>query len=247
MVHFKEAIALPFQNFKNLTLGALFFSISSAASALGTYAQDNPQLLTFQIGLSFLGILISLVASGYALITARTAIKHKFVLLEFDGLFNFFIKGLLAAIIFFIYSLPVLLLLFITAIVAVFSSFSLNPAALLSMIPAVFVLFILMLLVIYVAPAALLAYIEKDNFARAFDVRFVFSKAFTGLWLGATLASILYSFALLLGAGLLAFIFNLIPLPPLSILLTAIVTSYVSMITTLTYYTMLADAYGEIK
>ena len=243
MVQFKEAIALPFKDFKKLTLGALFFSISSAASALSGYTQDSLQAMAIQIGLTFIGVFISLIGSGYALVTARSAMKHRFALPEFEHLFDLFLKGLLSAIISFIYALPALLVIFITFIIVIFSSVnSGSHLPFLAGIPGFAVGFILLLLIIYISPAAIFGYIENNNFTQAFDLRTVFRKSFTGQWLAATLVSILYSFVLFVVVGALGVLFQFIPFP-LTLLLTAVLTSYVSMIVTLTYYTMLADVY----
>ena len=253
MVHFKEAILLPFQNFKKLTLGATFFLFSALGSLLSSqqgFRNDLPSILVIQLTLMIIGWLLSFVVTGYGLIVACNSIKHRFILPEFENILNLFIKGLLSAVIVFIYSLPALFILFLSIGIIIFTSVSSRSfTPFLAGIPVIVVGLIILLMAAYVSPAALFRYAETDNFGNAFDVRTVFRKAFTGSWLAAMVVSTIYYFFLLIIAGLFMFGLRLFSdsLPYAALLLSAVLISYLSMITMLTYSAMLGDAYGAKK
>jgi hypothetical protein len=196
---------------------------------------QDAKKLVIGIVLSIIPI-VNLIALGYVLENTKSVMKKSYKLTEWKNWGDLFVKGLLFAVISLIYIIPALVV-FLLALGNVFFASLMggvtSPMSILANLPAVgigmFVFIILALLASYVIPAATLNYIVKNKFSAAFDFAEIKKRAFKGEYLVAWLIGGVYSLVL-------AAIFMWIPI---------VGASLATFITSMTTYTMIAEAYAS--
>lgn len=210
MVNYGNAIKRPFTDFGKLVIGIL---------------------------LSILPI-INWFVSGYALECARSASKKKYELPAWTNFGKLFVQGLLASVIGLIYALPAIILLLIGAmgiVAGLFSATAGNMESILPMLltagPIVLIAMVLLVLTAYITPVATINYAMHNKFAKGFDIKVIFKKAFTVTYLVGWLVAMVYMFVLY---GVL----SIIP---------GVGTLLVSFIAAVTSYTIFGEVYSSIK
>ncbi len=147
MADYENAIKRPFQDIGKFVIGALLSIIP----------------------------LVNLVATGYALNCAKTAMRRDHKLPEWTDWVNLFIHGLIVAVIGSIYALPALIVLFAfmgTAFLAMAGDPStIGGVGLGGMGIGFLVFFVLLLLAFYILPAAVMEYV-RNNFSFGSAFRF---------------------------------------------------------------------------
>jgi len=196
--------------------------------------QDGKKLL-IGIVLSIIPI-VNLIALGYVLENTKSVMKKSYKLTEWGHWGDLFVKGLLFAVISLVYFIPamvVLLLALGNVLLAAIISGATTPMSMLANLPAVgigmLVFSILALLASYIIPAATLNYIVKNKFSAAFDFDEIKKRAFKGEYFVAWLIGGIYS-------AVLAVVFMWIPI---------VGASLATFITSMTLYTMIAEAYAS--
>ncbi len=175
MVDYVKAIKRPFTDLKKLCIG-IFFSLPIPLVSLFT----------------------NVAVSGYALQAGKFALENKSELPKWEDYGRLWLNGFLSGIIVLIYSIPIIILLFtvgnrfiidyIRDRVAVLSSLVLQgPISFIESYGTGLIVTLLVSLIIgYFTPAAVLRFIQKGDFKSGFDIRYIFSKAFTSKYLVAT-------------------------------------------------------------
>ncbi len=225
MVNFGEAIKRPFQDFKKLGIGALMYMIP------------------------IVNIVTIFFSSGYGLECAKTGMKKKYKMPEWDDWGNLWIKGFLSFLIGLVYSIP---LIIIAAIILgpILSSnlsalISSNPQAIVSALGAVgsalIIVALIGLLTIYIIPIAIMLFVDKGKFSDAFELGIVFKKAFTSKYFSAWIILMIYSFAVSMVAELLSAITTITVILPL------IIIGFANMILIITSMTIFGEVYSELK
>ena len=149
---------------------------------------------------SFLNIIpiVNLIATGYVLQAAKNTMNKKNELPEWEDWVNLFITGISAAAIGLIYALPGLIALFIGIGSLIFGIFmgSVSATDAASIIAAggipIVIALILMLAAAFIAPMAIMRFVDKGEFSAAFAFGEVTQKAFTGSYAGAWLIMLVY-------------------------------------------------------
>lgn len=212
MVDYTRAIKRPFTDFKKLLMG---------------------------IVLSIIPI-VNLVAIGYQLKCAKTAMSKKFVLPEWEDYGDLFVKGLLMIVISGIYMLLPLVILVLAGGAAIISylggaAAGMEAAGMTAALAGAGIgmgLGLLLALIIsYVLPVAILRYVETNRFGAAFSLGTVFRKAFHLDYLIVWISMILYS-------TILVAILSLVPY---------IGTLAASFITGVTSMTLFGELYAKLK
>jgi len=211
MVDYTEAIKRPFSDLTKLAIGILLSIIP----------------------------IVNLIAAGYTLTCAKTAMKKKYDLPEWKDIGGYFIKGILTAVIGLIYLIIPLGIIVFTAGTLVYAIWT---AILTGTTPAIGSLFVgagfglvvgllLMLFAIYILPIAVLNYIASDKFGAAFEFGQVLRKAFSVSYFVAWIVAIVYSL-------LLAVILMWIPF------IGAPIASFIGGVTA---WTIFGQVYSELK
>ncbi|MGC9310737.1 MAG: DUF4013 domain-containing protein [Candidatus Aenigmatarchaeota archaeon] len=140
-----------------------------------------------------IGIIVSIIpfvnfiAAGYHLACAKTAMKKKFELPEWEDLGGLFVKGVVAeviAILYIILPMAVMVIAGVNAVLSLVTAMASGAqgagmgAALLGAGAGFLLGAILMLIMLYLLPAAILGYVKSDKFGAAFRLGEVFGKAF---------------------------------------------------------------------
>ena len=225
MVNFGEAIKRPFQDFKKLGIGALMYMIPLVNIVTGFFS------------------------SGYSLECAKTAMKKNYKLPEWADWGNLWVKGFLCLLISIIYFVPLAIIAAIMSgpilsdtLSALISS---NPQALVSALGAagstLVIVALIGLLVIYVVPIAIMLFVDKGNFSDAFKLGIIFKKAFTSKYFVAWIIVMIYSWVIVMVAGLLSAITTVTVILPL------VIMGFVNMILVITSMTIFGEVYSEIK
>ena len=209
MVNFGEAIKRPFQDAKKLIIG---------------------------IVLSIIPI-VNLIALGYMLENTKSVMKKSYKLTEWGHWGDLFVRGLMFAVIGFIYALPALIVFLIgfgAALMGTIGSAALmSPVGILTSIGGfgitLVAFIILALIAAYIIPAAALNYVAKNKFGAAFDFAEIKKRAFKSEYFTAWIVGELYMVVITL-------VLMWIPL---------IGAGIASFIGSLTAYTMLAEAFAS--
>ena len=123
--------------------------------------------------------IINLIVGGYYIKTLRGSIEGKPGLPEWDDWGDLFIKGLMVAIIGFIYSLIPLIVLFVSiggALTAAISSGDFSAASMSAIVGGSMFSVVLMLIVCLVLPMALSIYAKEDSIGAAFRIGEILSR-----------------------------------------------------------------------
>jgi len=155
MVDFETAFKRPFTDIKKLVIGIVLQVIP----------------------------IVNLLALGYQLNCARTAMGKDFKLPEWEDWGKLFVKGLLAVVITVIYILPALIVLIASVGMAFFAALGAQGGDIIAIAMGSIGIgallgFLLMLLAAYVLPAAILSYVKDDKIGSAFKFKAVSKKAF---------------------------------------------------------------------
>ncbi|MFC1801019.1 DUF4013 domain-containing protein [Nanoarchaeota archaeon] len=192
MAEFWDTIKRPFTSFKNLTIGALLFTIPLLGIAATFF--DIPLLVTI-IGFTvfFLGLIAKLFAYGYSLNAALA--QNKKTLPRWTNWKKLFIKGFLMMIIALIYFIPLFIIMLVFGTVAFVTSLNTGDitTAVASASIGVLVSFFIIIITAYITPVAIFMYGKKERFNDAFHLRRVFKKAFTKQWFLAWLLAVVFS------------------------------------------------------
>lgn len=192
--------------------------------------------LLIGIVLSWIPI-VNFISVGYILENSKTAMKKKYELSEWKNWGDLFVKGLLMVVISLIYMIPALIVFFLTIGAAVINGIvtggnPLSSLAVISTLGIGLVVFaILAIIASYIIPSAVLNYINKNKFAAGFALSEITKKAFRGEYFAAWLIGGLYTVAI-------AFVLSWIPW---------IGAGIASFITSMTFYTMVAEAWASSK
>lgn len=149
--------------------------------------------------------IVNIIAFGYTLTCAKTAMKKKFDLPEWENIVGLFVSGLLAAIIGLIYAIIPVAIIAVSAGAIIYSIWA---AVMAGTMPAVGSLLVgsgiglvigllVLLLAAYLAPMAILNYVNTNEFGSAFSGE-VFRKAFTAEYLVAWIVAMVYQLVLLI-------------------------------------------------
>ena len=123
--------------------------------------------------------IINLIIGGYYIKTLRGSIEGKPGLPEWDDWGDLFIKGLMVAIIGFIYMLIPLIVLFVSiggALTAAISSGDFSAASISAIVGGSLFSVVLMLIVCLVLPMALSIYAKEDSIGAAFRIGEILSR-----------------------------------------------------------------------
>ena len=123
--------------------------------------------------------IINLIVGGYYIKTLRGSIEGKPGLPEWDDWGDLFIKGLMVAIIVFIYSLIPLIVLFVStggAVTAAISSGDFSAGSMSAIVGGSMFSVVLMLIVCLVLPMALSIYAKEDSIGAAFRIGEILSR-----------------------------------------------------------------------
>jgi hypothetical protein len=123
--------------------------------------------------------IINLIVGGYYIKTLRGSIEGKPGLPEWDDWGDLFIKGLMVAIIGFIYMLIPLIVLFVSiggALTAAISSGDFSAASMSAIVGGSMFSVVLMLIVCLVLPMALSIYAKEDSIGAAFRIGEILSR-----------------------------------------------------------------------
>jgi hypothetical protein len=250
-MHYKEAIKLPFKNWKKLTIAALFFlgyAIASALSQLSSLstrihlAAQNPNYSFLVISFYFIGFILSLFVTGYALNIGKKAMKKKFVLPPWKNYGDLLGQGFVSMFIAVVYYLPGIVILGVSIVAGVVGAVGAGASGVFAAVPGITIGVLLLLAAAFMSPAAMLAYAEKWNFSDGFNFRRIMRKTLSGPWVAALFVSFAWSFVIILGLILTTIILSFI-----SPLVTLLFTPLSSAIISITTYAMLGEAYGEVK
>ena len=179
--------------------------------------------------------LVNLIATGYVLKAAKNTLNKKNELPEWEGWSNLFISGLSAAVIGLIYALPGLIVLFAGVGTLIFGIFMGTVAAteMASVIASGGVLFIIALLLLlvaaFIAPMAIIRYVDKGEFSAAFAFGEITKKIFTGEYVGAWLIMMVYGL-------IVAAVLSLVPIAGPAI---------AGFVTSVSCMTVFAEVYSE--
>tara|TARA_Y100000310_G_C20695151_1_gene825154 strand:- start:2276 stop:2938 length:663 start_codon:yes stop_codon:yes gene_type:complete len=171
MVDFKFAIKRPFDEPKKLAIGALLFMIP------------------------YINILTSLLANGYILVSGKNTINNAKELPLWTDWVDLFIKGVLAMVIWGVFMLPVMIYVNMFNLADPFLNLLNGGNVLYQLSNSGFTLYIgvaLALLLAYVAPYAILLYIDRESFKEAFRFSEIFSSCFTKTWFKGWIQAVLY-------------------------------------------------------
>jgi len=189
--------------------------------------------------------IVNLIAIGYQLNCAKTAMKRKFDLPEWTDIGGLLVKGLLALVIGLIYAIiPLGVIVFAGGTFA----YAIWSAVMTGATPAIGSLLIgagigllvgllLLLFVAYIAPIAVLKYITTDKFGEAFDIGGVLGKAFSVSYFVSWLVAVVYSLIVSIIAGILV---GWIPL--LGPFLSMAISSFIGGVTA---WTIFGQVYSE--
>jgi len=211
MVNYTLAIKRPFTDFKKLLLGILFSLIP----------------------------IVNFIAVGYQLECGKTSMKKVLTLPNWkNNIWNYFLNGIKSIIILIVYSIPVLIVLAISIgvnipsfIKSLSTTGAPNISTLLSFGSGIFIAIILAAIIAYIAPMAVLNFINNWTFNDAFKFKEVFRKVLTKKYFLAWIITIGYG--ILIGT-----VGSLIPF------VGATISGFIAAIT---QYTILGEVYTEIK
>ena len=222
MVDYTRAIKRPFQDFKDLSIGALMFMIP------------------------FVSIITGFFGMGQWMKCCRKASKGKFELPEWDGFGKLFLDGILSVVIGLIYFIPFIVIMFLVAAtflgdmftlittgVSNFSNVSIGTGAILWMVIG--------LLTIYITPLAITYFAVNRKFEYAFKFKRIFKHAFTGKYFAAWLFAVVYSLIISAIVQILSAITSF------TVVLPFVIAGYGAFITGVTLYTIYGEAYSELN
>ena len=139
------------------------------------------------VGTLAIGIILSLVpivsflAMGYQVNIAKETLNGKYGMPKWDDWGGLFVKGLIVAVMYFVYLIPAMIVFVLGAGGVVAAAIS-NPSAVMGAIAGggVFILLggLLALLAMYLIPAGIVGYARSDDIKAFFDRETIFSKAF---------------------------------------------------------------------
>ena len=148
----------------------------------------------------FLNIIpiVNLIATGYVLKAAKNTLNKKNELPEWEDWSNLFISGLSAAVVGLIYALPGLVVLF-AGVGTLISGIIMGTVAATDMASVIasgggilIVALLLLLVAAFIAPMAIIRYVDKGEFSAAFAFGEITKKVFTGAYIGAWLIMMVY-------------------------------------------------------
>jgi hypothetical protein len=175
--------------------------------------------------------------------------KKDYKLPEWADWGNLWVKGFLCLLISIIYFIPLAIIAAIMSgpilsdtLSALISS---NPQALVSALGAagstLVIVALVGMLIIYIVPIAIMLFVDKGNFSDAFKFGMVFKKAFTSKYFVAWIIVMIYSWVIVMVAGLLSAITTITVILPLIIL------GFMNMIVLITSMTIFGEVYSELK
>lgn len=205
---FGDAFRRPFQDIKSLLIGIVIMLIPIV---------------------NFIGI-------GYLLQCAKSAVKHNYKLPVWENWLDLFIKGIIAFVIFIIYSIPAGIILLLTGLKAAGSLSGMMSGGMMALIPIVatagtglLIAVVVEIVFLLIGTAAIVRYADKGNLGAAFEVGAIVKKAFTGTYFAAWLVGGIYALVLSAILGLIPWIGGAI-------------AAFIGGVTAIT---LIAEAYGK--
>ena len=203
MVDYTRAIKRPFSDFNKLLIGIVLQIIP----------------------------IVNLIAAGYQLECAKTAMKKNFKLPEWKNFGDYFVQGLVVLVIGLAYMLIPLILMVVSGVGIVMGAIKGNFAALGGAGIGMIASLLLLLAALYILPSALMNYVKSGKIGSAFSFGEVLGKALTGKYFVAWLVAVIYGFVLM------------VPLSFIPIIGWAI-AGFIAGVTSMTIF---GEVYNEIK
>jgi len=197
--------------------------------------QDVKKLI-IGIFLSLIPI-VNFIALGYILENVKPGARKNYKLTEWGNWWELFVKGMAYMVIGFVYMIPALMVLFLTIGVAAIRGLftDMSTETFLAILPAlgigILVFFVLFLVAVYIIPSAVMNYVSKNKFSAAFEFSAITKKAFRADYFVAWLIATIYTAVITL----------------LLVWLPWIGTAMATFIGTLTYYTIISEAWASSK
>ncbi len=130
--------------------------------------------------------IVNFLVMGYYIEAIKLSVNKKKNLPEWKDWGNLFVKGLIVIVISFVYMIPTALVMLVgggTALISLLANGGIDQMALLlSLGPAILLGVVLAILAGYILPVAIINYAVKNSIGAAFELGFVFKKAFTGIY-----------------------------------------------------------------
>jgi hypothetical protein len=239
-LNFGIAVKRPFELVKNFWIGSLLYLLSKIPA---------------------IGFFIGLLPQGYILGCAKKSLDNDHSLPDWTDWIDYLAKGIAYYVISLIYYVPFLIFLIVFFGKPLFSAL----ASILGTVPSsdvivnilldvftsqnMFFLFLIVFLFVvaaYVLPVAILNYLKNNSFGTAFNLRQVFSKSFTFIYLKAIILSLLYSVFVAIIMGMLVLLFNVFG-EYASFFISLVLLSMASFVIGVTSMTLFGMAYADIE
>ena len=255
---FMRAIKRPFTDINALSMGMLLLLLPTILFMI---------IPTIVVVILIVSLIAGFLVRGYKFEAARTALNKKFNMPKWEAWKNLFARGFLGWVIGIIYMIPAMILILIAignVLYSIALQFGLNQglnfgdkisdqliqSSLLqntAMIPIFIIGVLLALLAAYLTPIAIMKFVDKYNFKKAFELKSVFRKAFTGKYFIAVLAVIAYSLIIGLLASALSLGFSSINVQFLTAVMGLIISGLSGFMTLITTYTIFGEVYSKLK
>jgi hypothetical protein len=205
MVHYLDAIKRPFSDIKKLLIGIIIQIIP----------------------------IVNLLAFGYQLKCAKTAMKKNYKLPEWTDWGDLFVKGILGFIIGIVYFIPIFIIGFLIGGAALFQVFLTQDVNVIEggVSTTILTIILLFLIVSYLIPAALVSFVDKNKFSAAFYCPAIFKKVFTGRYFVAWLLVGIYGLVVSTILGFIPYV-------------GAVISTFIVGVT---FYTAIGEVCGAIK
>ncbi|GEM_PF-3168474 len=177
---YTESIKRPFTNSKVLGIVIAFYFVANAISVGSIILDSSEELTPIKIGALLLSMLITLIPIGYSVMCAKTA--HLESLPKFTNIKRLFTLGTGTMAIGIIYSIPILIFIYVVILSMDLTSFMVAGPSFES-IPNLILFFLLMLATILLIPIALVRYVKEESFIKAFNLNIIIKKIFTKKYL----------------------------------------------------------------
>lgn len=244
MMDYPKAFSRPFQDWNTLGIGYLMTLILVSLSLYSQTLLTKPDSLFYIILIIFIEIILTIFFTGYGLLCSSTAVNKKLGLPKWENFPDLFVKGFLGLLISIVYMIP-LIIIFIISLVTGLISFAQTAQIPWKVLIFIFVVLIpLAFLTVYVLYSALINYSRLWKFSDSFNFSEIMSNAFSMRFFLAMLAGLFYA-VLLSIVVVLIFMALLIVNQTAGYVVYTILISAVSIVTSITIYTLLGMAYSE--
>ncbi len=239
---YQKAFSRPFQDWNTLGIGYLMTLILVSLSLYSQTILTNPNSLIYLAPIIAIEIIFTILFTGYGLVCASTSNDKKLVLPKWKNFEDLFVKGFFGFLISLIYILPLLIVLLISLVTGIIT-FTQTAQFPWKVLIFIFVVLIpLAILTLYVAYSGLINYSRSWKFSDAFNFSEIMSNAFSMKFFLAMLAGLFYA-SLLSIVAVLIFMALLVINQTAAYIVYSILISAVSIVTSITIYTLLGMTY----